>query len=1109
VNPLLRWLTSPEWAHVVAALLHSIWQGAIVALALAVLMRRLTNPLTRYRCALSALGVIGIAGIVTWAVLNAPNSAPQPTAATTIEPTTPAITAAAFDSHPTDKVVVIGQMTRPEAPTHWTAWLALTWMAGALVMLLRAGVKVAGAEKLRRSCQPLADEHIALIVTEACRAVGLARKIRVAVTDKLTSPAVVGVIVPTLILPLSLFTTLTPTQIQFVLLHELAHIRRGDCLANLFQLFAEALLFFNPAVWWISHQIRREREACCDALAIELSGAPADYARTLVRVAENILQPATTAALAFGDDGREPSPLADRVQRVLVPGYRPALRLTWRAMLSSLLIGSALLAFLAIGTRRTVGAILTSNPSPAKTNALLPTSNLTHSAEQDLGVLPHLAEFSTSEPASKTNSDVAIQVLGGSSYPSIEANGEILIATNGAIVKFADQELTADFIQINQTTGEVTARRNVHLETTNAVFTSQSLVWNTKSNQLSGIYDKVHFKSPFLMQSLHLGGVSMADTNEVYFASKLQPSTSILTEPQFRGVLKAIEQRDSVNLLTENPITIASNREAQIRATLLNLNNPSIHSPQVTNAPPNNTPAEPLVTRAFVLDVNGFYTAVRKAAGLAETVSLTNLGTAFPTFLAQAGVNFDRHLGKSYFFSHTRGDLVIRATENDMETIERLLKPLAGIPLTLGNFQITPQTLASAQRSFSPEINSILATNLAAGFRALLESFDPTDPRPKRVQYNSASGELLARATEVDLQKFADALNISRVTNSVLAGSETAPATNLVTRTFQVEPVSIEQGFRQMGVELAFSTTTNYPSAEMRTFLEKMGVGLAPPKSIYYNHYSGALSVRATQSDLDTIEQVLRVLNIARQPPQVNLKVRWVEIPPALANDLLLQTPTNGLPLPIFRVRDSSTILSEQQMTRILERINSRSGLELMSEGQVTTLSERQAQIQVSEMKTIVTGINPKALTPPGMTATNKNSAEYIEATPIPFGPVLDLLPKVSPDQTTISLQVIPKITVFLGYEEDAPEVPIYINGKKGKATLPLPKYRTQQMTNDCVLSDGQTLILGHLTTTEVAKKPDGTFQTTDVTSTRTNNLYIFVTATIIDPAGNRMNPAK
>ena len=119
------------------------------------------------------------------------------------------------------------------------------------------------------------------------------------------------------------------------MLHELAHIRRGDYLVNLCQLLAESLLFFNPAVWWISRQIRQEREACCDAMAIALAGEPLQYARrTLAQAARAAL----AAAPAFGDR-LNPSGLKDRVQRLLVPGYRPALRLTWRALLASLLAG--------------------------------------------------------------------------------------------------------------------------------------------------------------------------------------------------------------------------------------------------------------------------------------------------------------------------------------------------------------------------------------------------------------------------------------------------------------------------------------------------------------------------------------------------------------------------------------------------------------------------------------------------------------------------------------------------------------------------------------------------------------------------------------------------
>lgn len=351
MNTLLHWLTSPEWTQLVKALLHSLWQGALIAAGLALLLRRITNPTMRYRLALAGLGVVVLSAIVTWGVLRAPKA---PTLASTPIVDAPVATQPETTG-PVETIVVEASWTSAKPQVQWTAWLALLWLIGTSAMLGRASVKVAGAEQLRRSCKPLDNPRIAHLIAEARHAVNVTRRMRVAVTDQLTSPAVVGVLVPTLILPLSLITTLSHEQIRFILLHELAHIRRGDYLANLFQLFAEALLFFNPTVWWISHQIRREREACCDALAIELSGAPADYAQTLVHVAETVLTSSPDAAPAFGNKSK-PSSLRDRVQRVLVPGYRPSLRLTWRAMLTALALGGVTLALLAVGARQAVAA---------------------------------------------------------------------------------------------------------------------------------------------------------------------------------------------------------------------------------------------------------------------------------------------------------------------------------------------------------------------------------------------------------------------------------------------------------------------------------------------------------------------------------------------------------------------------------------------------------------------------------------------------------------------------------------------------------------------------------------------------------------------------------
>ncbi|EEF58220.1 M56 family metallopeptidase [Pedosphaera parvula] len=158
---------------------------------------------------------------------------------------------------------------------------------------------------------------------------------------------------PTLIFPLSLLTTLPQTNSSSSS-SRTGHVRRDDYLANLCQLLIEAILFFNPAVWWISRQMRIEREACCDALAINLVPDRAAYAHALAHVAEQrLLTPKT--ALAFAAD-QNPSSLKDRIQRLLIPGYRPSMRLTWTALFGSLLLGSALLILSALGTQWTVHA---------------------------------------------------------------------------------------------------------------------------------------------------------------------------------------------------------------------------------------------------------------------------------------------------------------------------------------------------------------------------------------------------------------------------------------------------------------------------------------------------------------------------------------------------------------------------------------------------------------------------------------------------------------------------------------------------------------------------------------------------------------------------------
>jgi TonB family protein len=140
---------------------------------------------------------------------------------------------------------------------------------------------------------------------------GLRQPVRVLTAALPDGPSVVGWLRPVLLLPPATLLGLTPDQLEAVLAHELAHIRRYDHVVNALQTLVETLLFYHPAVWWISARIREERELCCDDLAVRVCGDPLCFARALTRL-ERLRVPAASGALA-GNGGS----LTFRVQRLV------------------------------------------------------------------------------------------------------------------------------------------------------------------------------------------------------------------------------------------------------------------------------------------------------------------------------------------------------------------------------------------------------------------------------------------------------------------------------------------------------------------------------------------------------------------------------------------------------------------------------------------------------------------------------------------------------------------------------------------------------------------------------------------------------------------------
>jgi beta-lactamase regulating signal transducer with metallopeptidase domain len=190
-------------------------------------------------------------------------------------------------------------------------WLVVAWLAGVVVLSLRL---LGGWHRLgsvRTQASPAATIWQARLAGIAER-LGIHTAVRLLESFQIDAPCAIGWLKPVVLVPSAMLCEMAPAQLEAILAHELAHIWRNDYLVNLLQSVIEAVLFYHPAVWWISSRIRAERENCCDDLAIRMCGSRTDYARALMsledlRVSQMHLVPAATG-----------SPLLARVRRIIV-----------------------------------------------------------------------------------------------------------------------------------------------------------------------------------------------------------------------------------------------------------------------------------------------------------------------------------------------------------------------------------------------------------------------------------------------------------------------------------------------------------------------------------------------------------------------------------------------------------------------------------------------------------------------------------------------------------------------------------------------------------------------------------------------------------------------
>jgi beta-lactamase regulating signal transducer with metallopeptidase domain len=327
-------VTNPELIRVLGlCLMHFVWQGALLALVLCALLSCLRSPQARYVSAVCALAAMMIAPLVTFVILEQPRE-PVPQFALSglgeIRNGIDAMQAVAASPRTA--------LTSPTIAIDWMSYAVLAWLAGVYMFTLRTlGGWMLLMRLRRQSMQPIAGDLLETFLALQ-RRLGVSRAVRYVCSKAADSPAVFGWWRPVVVLPLAAIAGLSPWQIEAIIAHELAHIKRWDLLVNAFQIATETLLFYHPAVWWVNRVIRNEREHCCDDVAVQMCGNAHDYARGLAQLEES----RSTSVFAMAANG---GVLRSRIGRLLgLNGAGRTMSAGGLAVIGSLCVAGVLMA---------------------------------------------------------------------------------------------------------------------------------------------------------------------------------------------------------------------------------------------------------------------------------------------------------------------------------------------------------------------------------------------------------------------------------------------------------------------------------------------------------------------------------------------------------------------------------------------------------------------------------------------------------------------------------------------------------------------------------------------------------------------------------------------
>ncbi|MEA5403502.1 M56 family metallopeptidase [Arcicella sp. DC2W] len=312
MNSILNFFPENVMSAVGWTLLHSVWQLMALAIVLkAVFFFVKNSAIKKYWFGFASLLFQVFASIITFLIVFEENSVSS-------------ITQTNFTF---DKIAQTNLSTSSTVASNTSIWMDFqilfsenvnvfvsAWMIGMLFLSIRLMGGYFYTEQLRWKYTKTIQGDTLVLFNQLLEKVNIKKGINLLESSLATSPMTIGFLQPVILLPIGLITGLSNKELEAVLAHELAHIKRHDYLVNIIQSLVEIIFFFHPATWWISANIREERENCCDDLAIELCGNKVYLAKALTKV--EIFQQQTNMSLAMGFAGKKQT-LLGRVHRIL------------------------------------------------------------------------------------------------------------------------------------------------------------------------------------------------------------------------------------------------------------------------------------------------------------------------------------------------------------------------------------------------------------------------------------------------------------------------------------------------------------------------------------------------------------------------------------------------------------------------------------------------------------------------------------------------------------------------------------------------------------------------------------------------------------------------